>query len=341
MKSIIELEIGPVLSSSMFCYAVDDMVNNAHIASINRKARIEPRQGPASRLSMGILQVDQVFALECNCPSLLEAWKSRPRRYDWPPFDIVEEVSKMKGYVVATGCDGGMFQKHEWRICFNTAENRLVESLADVQIKMYILLKMVLKDIIKPERNELSSFMMKNVVFWMAELNPQFLFTEESLVQWLLIALRILEKSLKVCMLPYYMIPYRNLFTCKLTDQRRLKILQNLRNIRRIGPNILIRCEKILKGLHFLIAKPDILFQFGERRNNIEMLFLQVNSISNLDSLPVRISVVGDFEPDDVCDEEIMWNKIHDLMWPGWRHDMITGKYDSEKFEHYICHILS
>ena len=78
-----------------------------------------------------------------------------------------------------------MYNQHEWRLCFNIGAQTLVDCLNDIQIKLYVLLKLVLAEMIEPLVDELTSFMMKNVVFWLAERNPQSLFTPVSLIQWL------------------------------------------------------------------------------------------------------------------------------------------------------------
>lgn len=216
-ESTVDIDIGTVLSSSVFRYAVENFVWDSYADTDD--AFFKPMYGPAVRVMESDLYCDQVYAIECHCPCLKAAWASLPRKYDWPPPAVIQKVCESQAFVVATGCNGSMFQKHEWRICFNIGEQLLVESLTDVQIKVYVLFKMVLKDIIKPEENDLSSFMIKNIVFWMAELNPQLLFTEESLVQWLFYGLRMLVKCLQINTLPYYMIPSRNLFTGKFSEK--------------------------------------------------------------------------------------------------------------------------
>lgn len=56
-----------------------------------------------------------------------------------------------------------------------------------------------------------TSFMMKNIVFWLAEKNPQSQFRPKPLMFWIRKALEELKAAAIQGHLPYYMIPERNL----------------------------------------------------------------------------------------------------------------------------------
>lgn len=333
-NAVLELEIGRVLSSSMFSMKVDEVIKNSLYGS--NGILIQSRNGPASRVSQGPLHIDQVFALECHCPNTLKAWASRPRRHGWPSPDVIQEVSSLQAYVVATGCEGSFYEKHEWRICFNIGEKRLIESLTDIQIKVYILLKLIMKETFDPNLNKLTSFMMKNIVFWMSELNPQFLFTEQSLVQWVKYALRILLKSLELNRLPYYMMPKRNLFQGKLRGVSRSKLMKCIKRIILDGPKTYSKIERLQKCLWCLEIAPELLFSMAEKRNTAELLLIQLQT-SNKRGVRVSSAANGDEEiEENTCEEERLWKQVNDLIWPGWRRHVAIGAFNNGELWRYI-----
>lgn len=334
-NSVIQSDFGhPVLSSTLYRHAVHEFLQRQ--TDFTRGTFIESRNGPATRVTNGVLRQDNVFAMELYCPSLLQTWSLRIRKYDWPPPEVIETIKNMPAYAVPVGCPGSIYQNHEWRICFNIGEMKLVESLTDLQIKLYVLLKMILKEVIRPKQKELSSFMMKNIVFWMSELNHKVLFTDESLVQWLFHALHLLEKSMELNFLPYYMIPERNLFTGKFKDKKRIQLLVKISFIRRSGPRILSRCIRLSRGLSCLRIDSGLFFDFSERRNEIEMLLLQVKYVSdkNMELFDIKNEISHD-------DRIMIWERIHDLIWPGWRTDYDFGVYGEELVRKYLNGILS
>lgn len=101
--------------------------------------------------------------------------------------------------------------------------------------------------------------------------------------------------------------------------------MKSVKCIRKIGPRILFEIERLGKGLACLILAPDILLSSGDKRNEVEMLLLQANFLSFRSSVPIRSNVAYDYESEDVCDEEMMWNKIRDYVYPSWRRDVKRG----------------
>lgn len=142
-------------------------------------------------------------------------------------------------------------------------------------------------------------------------------------------------------MKPYYTIPSRNLFRGKFDEDALLKLFRIVRFIRRRGPAILFRCGKLARGHSCLTLNTGLLLELSEKRKELEMLVLNVNFISTEQKVPLRASVTGIYEPEDISDEEIMWIRICDLIWPGWRTDMAEKMFDTYLIRYYINSILS
>ncbi|KAH3733311.1 uncharacterized protein LOC127850738 [Dreissena polymorpha] len=149
----------------------------------------------------GILNVDKVTSLRCHCPRILQRWAARPRH--WPPLLIVQKVVLLGAYVTPVGFKGSKNKHMEWRICFNTGEAELVNNLNDTQAKVYVILKMILKDKLKPNYKEITSYVLKNIILWQAKNTPQTEFHARSLLYWLHDGLRELRTVIEKKQLLY------------------------------------------------------------------------------------------------------------------------------------------
>ncbi|KAH3875756.1 hypothetical protein DPMN_039032 [Dreissena polymorpha] len=252
---------------------------------------LNERAGPSLPMTFGPVNHDRVLAFRCHCPSILQRWASRSRH--WPPFNIVEKVVSMGAFVTPVGFKESENKHNEWRICFNTGETELMINLNDTQIKLYVLLKMIGKDILKPRHKEITSYMLKNIVLWLAEKNPQSMFHEKSLFFWMHESLQELRTALSEKQLPYYMIPKRNLMAATgVTDTQNRRWIATLTDMLDEGPAIIRRLPQIRQAI---ISHPDPFLWYNARRIEMEILllefinsapFLQVHNLDNvLDSL--------------------------------------------------------
>lgn len=207
------------LSSSMWL----DYVGNMHQIASDFFPMIDmkPREGPSMPIKVyNNVTRDFVHSILCHCPTILYEWLIRPRRYEWPSWELRVDILRLPANVCAVGCKKDTSSKHEWRFCFNLGELRLVQSLNEAQTKLYIILKMCMKDLLKPTNKDITSYTMKNIVFWLCEMNPQSEFTSDSLMYWVRKGLCMLKQSVEINFLPYYMIPGRNLLKSMPADRK-------------------------------------------------------------------------------------------------------------------------
>ncbi|XP_052280073.1 uncharacterized protein LOC127877838 isoform X2 [Dreissena polymorpha] len=229
------------------------------------------RAGPSSPCTLGVgLEMDRVPVLRCQCPSILKRWANRPRF--WPSPEVVQKVVLMGAFVSPVGFKGSLTKNVEWRICFNEGENVLVSNLNDTQIKMYVLLKMIVKSVIKPLHKEITSYTLKNIVFWVAETNPQVLFDETSLLFWLHEGLGKLRTAITKKNLEYYMIPERNLMAnCDLQNEQEKIWVSTITDIINEGPRLVLRLSKLRNAI---VSYPEPLRWYCKRRTELEILNL-------------------------------------------------------------------
>ncbi|XP_052267813.1 uncharacterized protein LOC127869346 isoform X3 [Dreissena polymorpha] len=230
------------------------------------------RAGPSMPSSSGPFHTDNVLSLRCHCPVILSRWAERTRH--WPSPDIVRKVVTMGSFVTPVGFKGSEYHHVEWRICFNTGENELMSSLNNTQVYIYVLLKMVVKDVLKPVKKEITSYTVKNIVLWLAENNPQAQFNESSLFYWLREGLEKLRTAILKIELPYYMIPERNLMAaCGLDEGQKCTWVNTITDMMNEGSNALLRLPRIRKAI---ISHPEPLMWYNKKRVEMELLHLKL-----------------------------------------------------------------
>ncbi|XP_052273991.1 uncharacterized protein LOC127873924 [Dreissena polymorpha] len=229
------------------------------------------RAGPSMPISVGdIHHGDRVLALRCHYPSILQKWAARPRY--WPSPDIVKKVVSLGAYVTPVGFRHSLYKHIEWRICFNTGEAELVNNLHETQTKIYVILKMIVKDIMKPQNKEITSYVLKNIILWQAENTPQTEFHERNLLHWLHDGLRELRTAIEIKQLRYYMIPDRNLMAaCGLGDVLQHKWVADITEMLEEGPRVILRLPKIRQAI---VASPEPMLWFSKKKMEMEMLYL-------------------------------------------------------------------
>ena len=174
---------------------------------------------------------DQAFAIRCHYPSVLKVWKHRLRPYSWPTTEILDKVAAMPVFVVPISEKGSSFEDLQWRFCFNFGEIILTHSWNNIQMKIFILLKMISVQLLKPICDDITSFVMKNIVFWLAETKPMHEFNPSKVIDRLTDALTMLRDAIQAKKLCYYMIPERNLLAGKVNDIQQKELIDFLNHM--------------------------------------------------------------------------------------------------------------
>ena len=162
----------------------------------------------------------------------------------------------------------------EWRICYTKAERYLMCSLNDTQTKLYILLKMVAKTHLSLICKDITSYVLKNLVLWLAERSGIELFKKELLVDRLMQALHFLRQCVISNNLPSYMIPARNLFSGKLDLVLRKKLNILLTELILEGGGLLLRCERLRDTMIVVYHEPTLADNYKNKKEMIEKLFM-------------------------------------------------------------------
>lgn len=247
-------------------------------------------QGPSTPLTLestnltpNIHHADHAYAVLCHCPRFLKRWRYRCRRRGWPSQEVIDRVASLQVFAVPVGQRGDPNEALQWRLCFTMGELHLVHSLNNTQLKIYVLLKLISKFVLKPISPDITSFVLKNIVFWLAETAPQHAFTPEKLFGTLIDALLVLKICIEKKHLKYYMIPERNLLHGKLSDDTQARLIAKLDEITKN------------KGQDFIRKTLDTIRASGE---SVHEIMIAGNEFSRRECCAVTVQSVATLRDD-------------------------------------------
>jgi len=144
----------------------------------------------------------------------------------------------------------------------------------DVQVKLYVVLKFVQKDRLKPICQNFTSYMVKNLVFWVLEKTPMRNLTPETLVDRILTAFWHLKQFLENKFLPCYMIPERNLFHGRMNGSECVSLLKEVDKIIDDGCGFLLKHHKLSLSMQLTFSYPEIAVAYKQWLVEIEDIVL-------------------------------------------------------------------
>ena len=191
-------------------------------------------QGPSIEHPKNVLsdtEQDVVFSIYCPFwPNTASEWVSRARSNGWPSKEAINKIVEFGFHLVPIGYPRSDKNMLEWRISFSVAEKFLVWSFNHIQIQMYGLMKLILKEFIKTncsaENFVLCSYFIKTFLFWKFEETDKTFWRAENFRECLKYLLTEFHKLLGHGILKHYFISSFNLLEVKLTRIAQLELLQ-------------------------------------------------------------------------------------------------------------------
>lgn len=156
-----------------------------------------------------------------HCPTLINQFIERTSSREWPPDFAKRKIAALPAFLVPTGQKGSKLRRLQWRICFNFAETVLVHCMNDIQYKVFVLMKAFTKKNLAPVCKEITSFLVKNVLFWMCDQLPPEAFLRSNIFNIFILGLTNLRDCIIKRQLDYYMIPTRNLLDSIVSNKQR------------------------------------------------------------------------------------------------------------------------
>ena len=205
-----ENERGAFLSSAKYMEIDEDVVHTS-TGWIGRNTYCREKKGPSNpkvvRMCFGYEELydafnvcrdtDFVRGFKCFCPSILNNWFHRRRFSSWPTQETKIKISKLPYYVVPVGLAGSPNEHLQWRFSFTPAEICLVSSFNETQRKMLILLRYIARYILQSTTPDITSYVMKNVAFWVVENTPSNKFLPDELFDRVMDAIGFLLECVK------------------------------------------------------------------------------------------------------------------------------------------------
>ena len=112
------------------------------------RSEMHREEGPAIHLDAvkGWSSSDFVIALSCtDWPECAQEWLSRKRIHGWPSKELIKKCKSL-GFILVSACHPASDERQfQWRISFSHQERLLVTQFNSVQLKCYILLKIIKK----------------------------------------------------------------------------------------------------------------------------------------------------------------------------------------------------
>jgi len=229
-------------------------------------------------------ETDQVLGLPFFSSTCLDKWLKRERLHEWPSEALQNKIASMIGYVVPVGNKSSQEPDIEWRISYTTAEKELVRNMNNGQVKVYVVLKLVQKERLKPVCKNFTSYIVKNLVFWVLEKSPMSMFTPDTLVDGILSAFVMLKECLERKTLPCYMIAERNLFDERVGEEDIASLSAEVDKIIQEGYVFLLKDHKVSLSMHLNYFYPDKAASFARWIEEIEDLFLATGRMGAMEN---------------------------------------------------------
>ena len=187
------------------------------------------KEGPAIHIdaAKGRASSDIVCALSCtDWSDCAQEWLSRRRIHGWPSKELIKQCKSL-GFIVVSACHPASDEKQfQWRISFSHQERLLVTQFNSVQLKCYILLKIIKKELVKQyiKEDTLTSYHLKTCMLYILENTPSELWVPENLVGCLTMCLRQIHLWIRDEKIPNYFIPDENMLDRITTPELRRKL---------------------------------------------------------------------------------------------------------------------
>ena len=192
------------------------------------------RQGPSLALDdTGLITAsDLVFAFKNdNFSECAAEWLTRRRDFKWPTAEMTDTCLALGCLFVAVGHPASDEQHQLWRMSLSRQENHFVTHFNSVQLKCYILLKIIKKELISPYNPEsLTSYHIKTRMLYMRENTPAEFWRPENLRGCMVTSLKVLSRWAEDGNCPNYFIPEENMFDRLSSDQIQ-KLYQQLQDL--------------------------------------------------------------------------------------------------------------
>jgi hypothetical protein len=183
-------------------------------------------------------------------PNSANSFITRRKPNNWPSNSMLENIQSQGCDIAPVGHRDSKNNDIQWRISF-PGERSLLLDLNEVQILCYALIKIILRENLNTSQREVvSSFHVKHVVFWCVEL-CSCQWVDSNYINCLNICLTKLIQMIKDRHIPHYILESRNLFYSKMTEKMSKEIVDVLSKYNTTHVFTLDAFDHIFKLTHY------------------------------------------------------------------------------------------
>ncbi|XP_052763674.1 uncharacterized protein LOC128205777 [Mya arenaria] len=292
-------------------------------------ATTEGVSGPAVTMNIFDSAIDFVLGFpHTNARILLTKWNQRHRKYEWPDKILRKKVMENHVCILPVGWkDRFRNETDAWHFSFVKGEKELFRSLKPAEYKLYVLLKRFNTQYLKPLCDSVSSYMMKNIVFWLVEVTPRGSINNGTLLEYFLEALTILRKHILDGSLKHFMNEDRNLMLNKWSSKMATVLITKI-DFQKM-PSIVFNLSKIGPALKSIESLPRRQIELIMRqRQRIEYLAFQVATerepiLEQRSFQAMLASIIDDHQI-----RQMMYSMFR-TCWPEWLA-YVEGVYDED-----------
>ena len=190
----------------------------------------------------------------------LQVWAKMQRPHGWPSSSVIDQVLEMPVHIVPKGCKGSENRALEFRMSYVLGEITLMKSLNDTQSKLFVLLKLLVKSTMDTGFPDIiTSYCLKNVVFWICERNPKTMFDNGSLLVLLESSLEFMRDCIRDEKLPMYLMPERNLLEGKIHNRNKDELIVLLTELLSGVETVVFESIPLIKAILDVIRQDPVL----------------------------------------------------------------------------------
>ena len=174
---------------------------------------------------------DWVMTLESSTlPECTDGWFSRERNFGWPSLNTLEKCKTMGCLLVPVGHPLSDERHLQWRLSLTKQERQLVSEFNSTQMKCYIVLKFIKKDIICKlvKQDTLTSYHLKTCMFYMMENTHVHFWVPENLTCCVISCMRLIQEWIGKGVCPNFFIPEENMFEGKIEGDLKNELSKTL-----------------------------------------------------------------------------------------------------------------
>ncbi|KAL5007368.1 hypothetical protein ScPMuIL_016174 [Solemya velum] len=252
------------------------------------------KSGPAETIHLNVDagDFDKLTCFNAPWPPSAKEWLHRIRPSNYPPPDLIASTAKAGIHIVPTGHKASPYRDIEWRFSFSSAELYLVHRWPNTASKCYILLKLLKNEIgneMPSLGKTLCSYHLKTLMFWIVEETGIKFWSEHSLVDCLLFALRRLLEWIENGYIPHYFFRDNNLFESETGTRKQMDLIRVLRKLVAEGYHCILQNASFRKWSRMngmdLFEKQSVV---AHRRSELQTFFARSIQLS-LDDIIERV----------------------------------------------------